>query len=52
MIYEWDQTLSEINLYVQVPEGVRGRDLDVAISKSHLKFGIKKLPPFINAHIL
>lgn len=46
--YVWTQTLQEITVNVPLPENTRGRDLDVKISKKHLKVGLKnKAPDFI-----
>ena len=39
--YVWTQTLSEVNVNVNVPPNTRGRDLNVTISKNHLKVGLK-----------
>eukprot|EP00217_Crustomastix_stigmatica_P016484 CAMPEP_0183806364 /NCGR_PEP_ID=MMETSP0803_2-20130417/39191_1 /TAXON_ID=195967 /ORGANISM="Crustomastix stigmata, Strain CCMP3273" /LENGTH=60 /DNA_ID=CAMNT_0026051129 /DNA_START=21 /DNA_END=200 /DNA_ORIENTATION=- len=40
-IYEWDQTLEEVNVYIDVPQGVRARDLDVTVASSSLTVGIR-----------
>ena len=34
VVYEWDQTLEEVNVYVSVPPGVRAGALAVAIKTS------------------
>jgi len=47
-IYEWDQTLSDLNMYVEVPPGVRAKHLDVRISATQLTIGLKGNPPFLN----
>ncbi|PRW61363.1 domain-containing 2 [Chlorella sorokiniana] len=47
-IYEWDQSLSEVNLYIRVPEGVGAKQLDVRITRQHLSVGIKGLPPYLD----
>jgi DNA mismatch repair ATPase MutL len=39
--YTWTQTLEELCVTVPVPNGTRGRDLTVTISKNHLKVGLK-----------
>lgn len=51
-IYEWDQTLSELNLYVQLPTGVKAKQLYVDISSSHLRIGIKPNPPYLDVRAL
>lgn len=48
VIYEWDQTLTEVNLYIQVPEGVRAKNLAIDIKAGHLTVGIKGNPPYID----
>ena len=48
VIYEWDQTLTEVNIYVPVPAGVRAKDLAVDIQSTHLKIGIKGNPPYLD----
>ena len=43
--YTWTQTLSELNVTIDVPEGTRGRDLSITITKRHLKIGLKSQAP-------
>lgn len=38
--YVWTQTLSELSVSVPLPDNTRGRDLNVAIHKNHLKIGL------------
>jgi len=40
--YVWTQTLAELTLNVSVPENTRGRDVQVDISRSHLKIFLKQ----------
>lgn len=47
-VYEWDQTLHEVNVYVATPPGTRARDLDVTIARNRLRFGLKGNPPFMD----
>lgn len=47
-VYEWDQTLADVNVYVPVPPGVRGRDMFCDIEARHLRFGLKGNPPFLD----
>ena len=42
--YVWTQTLSEVNVSVPLPDSTRGRDLNVTISKKHLKVGLRSQP--------
>jgi CS domain/N-terminal conserved domain of Nudc. len=39
--YVWTQTLAEVMVTIPVPDHTRGRDLQVAITKSHLKVILK-----------
>lgn len=47
-IYQWDQTLGEVNIYVELPPGLKARDLAIEIGSRHLKIGIKGNDPYIN----
>ena len=42
--YVWTQTLQELTINIPLPDNTRGRDLNVAISKKHLKVGYAKKP--------
>ncbi len=52
LVYEWDQTVSEVNLYVSVPPGVRAKQLYVDILQTHIKFGMHPNPPFLDVSML
>lgn len=43
--YTWTQTLSEVNINTPLPQGTRGRDLSVTITKTALKIALKKSLP-------
>jgi hypothetical protein len=43
-IYEWEQTLTEVILYIEPPPGVTKKLLDISIQPNHLKVGIKGTP--------
>ncbi len=47
-VYEWDQTLDEVNMYIKPPPGITARALDIEITVKHLRIGIKGNPPFLN----
>merc|ERR1712039_529467 len=47
-VYEWEQTLDEVHIYIQPPEGVTKHHLDIKIEPRRLKVGIKGNPPFLN----
>lgn len=50
-VYEWDQSLSEVNIYVEVPQGVRAKQLTVSIKPQHLSVGIKDLPAYLDKEL-
>eukprot|EP00475_Leptophrys_vorax_P013983 TRINITY_DN2033_c1_g1_i1.p1 TRINITY_DN2033_c1_g1~~TRINITY_DN2033_c1_g1_i1.p1 ORF type:complete len:172 (-),score=46.07 TRINITY_DN2033_c1_g1_i1:99-587(-) len=41
VIYEWEQSLDEVNIYINPPKGVSGKDLDIRIKPHSLFVGIK-----------
>lgn len=47
-VYEWEQTLEEIHMYIVPPPGVKAKMLDVKITSTHVRIGIKGNPPFIS----
>lgn len=47
-IYEWEQSLEEVNIYIVPPEGLSRNAIDVDISHLHLRVGLKGSPPFID----
>jgi len=40
-VYEWDQSLDEVNVYVPVGEGTPARSLAVRIEPNHLSVGMR-----------
>ena len=42
--YVWTQTLEEVAVNIPVPDNTRGRDLNVTISRNHLKVGLRSQP--------
>lgn len=47
-IYEWEQSLEEVNIYMQPPEGIPRHLYDIEISHRHVRVGLKDAPPFID----
>lgn len=47
-IYEWEQTVDEVHLYIDPPPGVTKDALEIVIKPKHLQIGLKGNPPFIN----
>jgi len=50
-VYEWSQTLEDVNLYIAPPPGVRARDLDVRISADRFTIGLKGNAPFLDEEL-
>ncbi|MCJ1258994.1 hypothetical protein MMC24_006828 [Lignoscripta atroalba] len=46
--YKWTQTIGDVDITVPVPGNLKGRDLDVVITKTKLKVGVKGQPPIID----
>lgn len=47
-VYQWDQTLDDVNLYIKPPPGVKAAHLDIVIASGHVRIGLKGNPPFID----
>jgi len=47
-VYEWEQSLDEVHLYIKPPPGVRASMIECKITATQLTIGIKGNPPFIN----
>ena len=47
-VYSWDQTISEVNIFVDVPPGTRSKDISCTIGSNHLCFGLVGNPPFLD----
>jgi len=45
--YKWKQTLQDVDMTVPVPNGTRGKDVEVIIKKNHLTIGLKGKEPII-----
>jgi len=46
-IYEWDQTVDEINVYIQPPPNTSAKHLSISIQSTQLTVGLKGNPPFL-----
>lgn len=51
-VYEWEQSLEEVNLYIETPPGVKADLVDCKITPRHLRLGIKGNPPFLDVRRL
>ena len=48
LIYEWDQSLEDVNIYVTPPPGVTPDMIDCKLTPSHLRLGLRGNPPFLD----
>lgn len=48
VIYEWEQDLEEVNIYIVPPPGITAKQLDIVITESHLKVAIKGSTPYLD----
>ena len=51
-IYEWVQSLDEIEVFIEVPPGVKAKMLAVSITATQLTVGLRGNPPFIDVRTL
>lgn len=49
--YKWRQELGELDVTLEVPKGTRGKDLEVKISKTTLKVGLKGKEPIMEGEL-
>lgn len=47
-MFEWDQTLDEVNIYINLPPDVHSKQFYCNIQSKHLQLGIKGNPPYLN----
>lgn len=47
-IYQWEQTLEDVSIFVTPPEGTRAKHVTCEISLNHLTLGLKGNPPFLD----
>lgn len=45
--YKWTQTIQDVDITVPVPGNIKGRDLDVVLTKTKLKVALKGQAPFL-----
>jgi hypothetical protein len=48
VIYEWEQSLDEVLVYVRPPPGVKASHITCSIKPSQLTLGLKGAPPFLD----
>ncbi|KAL3466498.1 HSP20-like chaperone [Aspergillus heterothallicus] len=49
--YKWTQTIHDVDVTIPVPGTIKGRDLDVVLTKTKLKVAIKGQEPFIEGDL-
>ncbi|KAI9878009.1 MAG: hypothetical protein M1830_002167 [Pleopsidium flavum] len=49
--YKWTQTIQDVDITVPVPGNIKGKDLDVVISKTKLKVGLKGQTPILDGDL-
>ena len=49
--YKWTQQIGDLDLTAPIPGNIKGRDLDVKITKTSLKAGIKGQDAIVDVHI-
>ena len=50
-MFEWDQTLDEVNIYISLPPNVPTKLFYCKIQSKHVEVGIKGNPPYLNVSI-
>jgi hypothetical protein len=51
-VFEWDQTLDEVNIYINLPPNVNSKQFYCKIQSKHIELGIKGNPPFLNVTLI
>lgn len=49
--YKWSQTITDVDVTASIPSNMKGKDLDVKITKTSLKAGIKGQAPIIEVRV-
>lgn len=47
-VFDWDQTLEEVNMYITLPPNVPKKLFSCKIDSKHVEVGIKGNPPYLN----
>ncbi|KAH6756757.1 HSP20-like chaperones superfamily protein [Perilla frutescens var. hirtella] len=47
-VFDWDQTLEEVNMYIDLPPNVPKKLFSCKIDSKHVEVGIKGNPPYLN----
>ena len=46
--YKWNQTIQDVDISIPIAANIKGRDVDVVLTKSKLKVALKGQDPFID----
>lgn len=52
VVYEWDQTVEDVNVYVQTPPGLKASMMRVDIQSKKLSIGVKGEKPYLDVRPL
>lgn len=50
--YKWTQTIKDVDVTIPISSSIKGRDLDVVLTKTKLKIAIKGQLPIIDVRTL
>ena len=50
-VYQWEQGLDEVLVYITPPPGVRAAQLDCTISSSRVRLGLRGVAPFLDVRV-
>ena len=48
LIFEWEQTLEDVNIWIKPPANITAKQLDIRFDNNSLRVGLKGRKPFIN----
>ena len=48
--YKWTQTIKDLDVTATVPGNIKGRDLEVVLTKTKIKVAVKGQSPIIEVH--
>ena len=51
VIYEWEQGLDEVHIYLQPPPWVSKKDLDIKIDPKRIRLGLRNAPPLMDEEL-
>ena len=50
-VYEWEQSLDEVRVFVRPPAGLRARDIECSIKSTRVRLGVKGNKPFLDGEL-